>query len=511
MTTTTSLKGVPEEHLTFSLGFVETSGADLRGSRVKHVGDPVDDDDAATKRYVHTAIMAGSTTGANQGNYNDSGIVFYSPSGYQTNANFTYTTSSATLSVGNLVVGKSGSINAPTGSGGTFLVATPNDLDTINVNGYSGLVLNLPQPYSQLTLQLASLPNATLVISSTHNVSTILTPGAVFATNQAVTSLVAGVPHGRSMTLYEVLGVSPSASGEDIKRAYRKLALKYHPDKARDGDDKAELEAKFKEISDAYQILSDPQRRHQYDCNPTGNPIDLLTSMFANMTRAVNRDIHLEAEVTLEQLDAGKPTRLTYSRNGSCSHCSGQGGVGEIKPCEPCGGKGFAQVQGMGPLMFMIQPCNTCEGKGKHWSQKCGECDGRKFLPREEILEFTIPADTPEGHVFTFSPGGQGQVYVLFRTVAHPRFKREGVNLIVQHDLPLQTALLGGTVTIPTLRGDTRDVTVTSVVVPGDVCRIADAGLGGKGHLVVKWNIVFPRDIQPEARELFSKAFEICG
>lgn len=324
---------------------------------------------------------------------------------------------------------------------------------------------------------------------------------------------------------YDILGVRPDASTADIKKAYRKLALKHHPDKNKDEDGE-----KFKEISQAYDILSDPNKRELYDKGgeqaikegaPDGgmfrNPMDIFDMFFGGGGRSrgprrANDTIH-QLPVTLEELYNGALKHVKVSRNNLCSACEGLGGkAGSVKKCTACDGSGvrtFIHRLDVGFVQQVQRTCNVCQGEGESIDPKdcCKVCKGKKVVQEEKMLEVPVERGMADEDYIRFSgegnhvPGMQaGDVVVVIDEQEHKRFKRNGDDLIYTMDLVLSEAICGFQRTIPTLDG--RTLLLKSR--PGEVFTssgfrmIADEGMPHrknhyeKGRMIIHFQVQFP-------------------
>lgn len=337
---------------------------------------------------------------------------------------------------------------------------------------------------------------------------------------------------------YDLLGVSRRADDKEIKSAYRKLARKYHPDV--NPNDKA-AEAKFKEISAAYEVLSDPEKRKLYDQhgsnweaahnfgaqpNAGGFNVDFggggFESIFENLfsggggfggrQEVASRDLEKVVEVSLEEVDSGTSRTLTYQAMDACKSCDGTGTVhlSTGRECPNCGGSGRLRN-----MIGMAQACPVCQGTGKATLESCPTCRGSGTMATTKKVEVKIPAGFPEGKKLrvpgrgVIGTGGRaGDLYVQIRVLPHPRFKRVGENLEVDVDVPFYVAALGGEIKVPTLR------TVLSMKIPGgsqggQTFRLAGQGIskmgGQRGDLMARLRITVPKNLTPEQRELLEK------
>ncbi|BDG17259.1 J domain-containing protein [Thermus brockianus] len=327
---------------------------------------------------------------------------------------------------------------------------------------------------------------------------------------------------------YAILGVSREATQEEIKRAYRKLALQYHPD--RNPGDKA-AEERFKEINEAYAVLSDPEKRAQYDRGLLGQPeyraedlFDLFAQVFGfRSPRAAPRGEDLEAEVEVELTDLleGKEAEVVYARLVPCEACGGQGG--KRVTCPTCGGRGVVETfrQGFFGGFVTRTTCPHCKGQGHLLAEACPTCHGRGRIPREERITVRIPPGMDEGHVLrvpgygNLAPGGPGDLYVRLRVRPHPHLERQGADLVFRLRLGLAQAALGTRVEVPGLSGPI-PLDIPPGTGHGEVFELPGEGLPhaggrGRGALRVVVELSVPQKLSPRARELLRAYAEEVG
>ncbi|KAL2916545.1 Type I HSP40 co-chaperone [Polyrhizophydium stewartii] len=327
---------------------------------------------------------------------------------------------------------------------------------------------------------------------------------------------------------YDLLEVAPDASESDLKKAYRKLALKYHPDKNPDAGDK------FKDISHAYEVLSDSQKRSIYDQygeeglsgdGPGGHgmsPEDLFSQLFGGGMFGGGRgrpsgprkgkDMAHSLKVSLEDLYKGKTSKLALQKQVLCGTCEGRGGKeGATKTCTGCNGRGVRIVmRQLGPMIQqMQQTCPECNGEGEIIRDKdrCKDCKGKKVSTERKILEVFIDKGMQDGQKITFTGEGDqapgiipGDIIIVVEEKPHPRFKRKGSDLYYEAKIDLLTALAGGQFAIPHL--DDRVLLVTilpgEVIKPGETKVVLNEGMPtfkrpyDKGALFVSFEIIFP-------------------
>ncbi|MBR1414854.1 MAG: molecular chaperone DnaJ [Prevotella sp.] len=346
---------------------------------------------------------------------------------------------------------------------------------------------------------------------------------------------------------YEVLGVAKTASEEEIKKAYRQIAIKYHPD--RNPGDK-EAEEKFKEAAEAYNVLHDPQKRQQYDqfgfSGPMGGGFDGFggTSMnmddifsmfgdifgghgFGGFGRRSNRpqqhrgsDLRLKVRLTLEEINQGVTKKFKVRKDVACPHCHGTGaedGSGR-ETCPTCHGSGVIThtTQSIFGMMQTQGVCPTCQGEGQVIKNKCHECGGTGVVKGEEVVEINIPAGVAEGMVVNVPGKGNagqhggipGDIQVFIEEEENDTFVRDGNDLIYNLLLDFPTAAIGGEADIPTIDGKTLKVKIDSGTQPGKTMRLRGKGLpavqgygSGRGDLVVNISVYVPKTLSREEKK----------
>jgi molecular chaperone DnaJ len=337
---------------------------------------------------------------------------------------------------------------------------------------------------------------------------------------------------------YEVLGVGKGASTEEIKKAYRKLALKFHPDK-NPGDKQAE--EKFKEATIAYEVLSDPKRRGEYDNRGhrgyakeharevefrgmdledlLGRHADLFGSLFGRAFHAERpaprrgHDVEAEVEVDLRTAASGGRVELSLRGETPCPTCHGRGVTKEAPRCPVCGGRGSVtrQAPGKGQFFSITSPCTAFGGTGIDPSAVCGGCHGRGIVLGTRRMEVTVPEGVADGDRLRLKgQGGPGErggppgdLLLLVRVARDPRFRREGDDLHSDLVVPAPIAVLGGTRTVETLKG-TAEVKIPSGASSGTVLRLRGQGIR-KGDHLVRILVSVPSHPTAEQKALYEK------
>ncbi|KAK3094437.1 hypothetical protein FSP39_001770 [Pinctada imbricata] len=327
---------------------------------------------------------------------------------------------------------------------------------------------------------------------------------------------------------YDILGVKPSAQPDEIKKAYRKLALKFHPDK------NPEDPEKFKQISQAYEVLSDPKKRDLYDeggeeaikggggSSQFHNPFDVFDMFFGGGASSRRRGptkgrnaVH-QMKVSLEDIYNGATRKLALQKNVICQKCEGRGGKeGAVEKCVTCRGTGVQiKMQQLGPMMMQqIQSvCSDCRGQGERINAKnrCKTCQGRKVIKESKILEVHVDKGMSDGENIRFhgegdqEPGVEpGDIVVVLDEEQHDVYRRRGIDLLMQMELQLVEALCGFRKTITTL--DKRTLIISTL--PGEVIKhneikcIMNEGMPTyrnpfeKGHLIITFDVKFPEKL----------------
>ena len=341
---------------------------------------------------------------------------------------------------------------------------------------------------------------------------------------------------------YEVLGVSREAGDAEIKKTFRRLARELHPDVNRHDP---EAEEKFKEAAEAYEILSDSERRATYDrfgfegldsrgyasqAHGFGSFADIFDAFFGGDPfgatfgrggggRVQGGDIAVEVEVSLAEAATGKSAEVSYDVVDTCERCHGNGAEPgtPIVTCERCAGAGVLQAVSRSPFGQVVRQvaCDVCGGEGRVPEQPCPQCEGRGREVRRRILRVDVPAGIGDGQRIRLAGRGHagerggppGDLYVLVQVEPDERFLRDGDDLVTVLDVPAPIAALGATLTAPSLDGDV-DVEVAPGTQPGAVVTVGGKGMprlrrpGRHGDLRVVVNVVVPRKLNKNQRRL---------
>ncbi len=344
---------------------------------------------------------------------------------------------------------------------------------------------------------------------------------------------------------YEVLGIERTAGADEVKRAYRKGALKYHPDNF-DGD-KDEAEVRFKELSEAYEVLSDPQKRQIYDRHGHeglrgqgvhdfsnmgfGDIFSMFEDIFGGAGGFGGRgrrsradrgyDLETQVELTLEQVATGVDETLEFERMDYCPACSGSGARPGTEPqrCETCGGYGKVQQQvpGFFGVSIRVSACPRCRGKGHIVTDPCEDCDGTGRMRKKRVLTVHIPPGIRDGQVIRIrgegepgkAGGSKGDLHVYVQVADHPLLTRRNDDLVCQVPVTFTQAALGGTVQVPTLTGP-EDVDIPAGTQTGDVITLKQRGLPNArthrpGNEYVQIFVEVPRKLNKKQRELLEE------
>lgn len=344
---------------------------------------------------------------------------------------------------------------------------------------------------------------------------------------------------------YEVLSVEKTADGEEIRRAYRRLAMKYHPDR-NPGDTDAEV--RFKECAEAYEVLSDQQKRKIYDqfghegLKRGGGPathdfnrmnVEDIFSMFNDIFGggggggrrsgpARGYDLETEVQITLEEVLSGCEEEVEFTRLDVCEKCGGSGAKPGSKPakCTTCDGHGKVQQSGLGGMFRMVTACPACAGRGQIIKEFCDACRGKCRQPRKRKIAVRIPAGIQDGQAVRvraegeppppeMSPGGEGMrgdLHVVVRVAEHALYKRDGDNLLMEMPISFTQAALGAEVEVTTI-DSRRKITIPRATQHGAIFRVSGAGLpdlrsGARGELLIVATIEIPKKITAHQEKL---------
>lgn len=336
---------------------------------------------------------------------------------------------------------------------------------------------------------------------------------------------------------YDVLGVDKKATKEDIKKAFRKLAQKHHPDKGGD-------EAIFKEITEAYATLADEKRRREYDSYgqsfgqggaggfdfsgfQNGNVEFDLSDLFEGFgdmfgggmrsggTRVKRgRDISIDIEVSFKESILGAKRQVLITKVGKCDICTGTGAKPgtEMETCSTCNGAGKVHETRNSPFgtFTSVRACATCEGSGKVPKEKCATCSGRGILKKEEELKIMVPAGIDGGEMIRMPGLGEavkngvpGDLYVKVHVKPHAVFKKHGMNLIMDMPIKLTDALIGTTASIETVDGKKLEVKIPPMTAPEETLRIRGKGVSVdsvQGDLLIKLTVSLPKKLTTKAK-----------
>jgi len=350
---------------------------------------------------------------------------------------------------------------------------------------------------------------------------------------------------------YKILGIDKKASKEEIKKAFRKLAHKHHPDK-KTGDENL-----FKEASEAYSVLSDDKKRAEYDSygrifsgtdgfsaqggsasgwdfsNFAGNGQfsgfqnaefdlgDIFNEFFGGQRERMRRgrDISIDLQVSFKDIVFGTSRSVLLTKVSQCSACGGSGSKegSKLETCSVCNGSGKIHETKSSLLgtFTSVRVCSTCHGTGKVPKEKCTTCKGQRIARKEEEIVITIPAGINDGEMIRLtgageatSGGASGDLYVKIHVTPHPLFRKEGTNLVMDLNIKLTDALLGSTYTVSTLDGDIK-VKIPAGISFGEILRVRNKGVvisrGKRGDLLIRIQIKLPAKISREAKDLITK------
>lgn len=355
-----------------------------------------------------------------------------------------------------------------------------------------------------------------------------------------------------SKDYYEVLGLQKGASDDEIKRAYRKLAMKYHPDK---NQGNKEAEDKFKDINEAYQVLSDPEKKSRYDQFGTadfdggfgsggyggfdgfdmGGFGDIFESFFGGGGSSSRRrngpakgaDIEYTLNLTFEESVFGVEKEITITRSENCEECSGTGAKPGTAPktCPTCNGAGQVRVQRQTPLGSFVSTttCDRCGGKGTIVEAPCTSCSGRGKLRKSRKITVNIPAGVDTGNVMPLRGQGEhgsnggpaGDLYVRINVTQSKQFDRRGNDVYIDTHISMGKAALGVEITVPTIDGDVK-YSIPAGTQSGTLFRLKGKGVQrvnstGRGDQYVKVIVDIPKNLNDKQVETLKAFMEACG
>ena len=356
---------------------------------------------------------------------------------------------------------------------------------------------------------------------------------------------------------YEVLGVSKTATQDELKKAYRKLARKYHPDLNKDNEEAAE---KFKECNEAYSVLSDDQKRAQYDQfghaafenggmgggggfggaggfgGFGGSGMEDIFDMFfggqggrggsrAKSGPQRGADLRFDLEITFEEAAFGLEKEINLYRDETCDHCHGEGAEpgSKVESCPECNGTGYVRFtqNTMFGQMVNERPCSRCKGEGKIISEPCKECRGKGTVKRNKKLKVKIPAGVDNGSRLRVSGEGEagakggpsGDLYVYLYVKPHKFFERDGTTVLCEVPINIVQATLGADIKVPTLDGQVT-MKVPEGTQPGKILRLKGKGIpslrgGGRGDQLVRIKVVVPTKLSDKQKDALRKFADI--
>lgn len=349
---------------------------------------------------------------------------------------------------------------------------------------------------------------------------------------------------------YDLLGVQKGASAADIKKAYRKLAMQYHPDK--NPGNKA-AEEKFREINDAYDVLKDEQKRSAYDRFGhaafdqnmgggrgnghsgfggfgAGGFADIFEEMFSEMSGQRRQaepdrrggDIRYDYEISLEDAFRGTSTKIRYHTAASCDSCKGTGSENNAPParCSTCNGRGSVRMQ---QGFFTIErPCDGCQGTGQKIEKPCKTCNSTGRVRREKSIEVKIPAGVEDGTRIRMSGAGEagfrggpaGDLYIFLSVHSHRLFKRHGSDILCRIPISMTTAALGGEIDVPTIDGTKAKVKIPAGTQNSHQFRLRGKGMSimkssNRGDMYIEVIIEIPMNLTKEQKDLLTQLDQI--
>ena len=341
---------------------------------------------------------------------------------------------------------------------------------------------------------------------------------------------------------YQVLNVSRDASESELKKAYRQLALKYHPDK-NPGDHAAE--DKFKEAAEAYEVLKDPEKRKIYDqfgheglkgrgfsgfqgfediFSSFGDVFQDFFGGGGGRGQQTGADLRLDVNISFTEAAYGVERKVDITKHCNCKSCNGSGAKPGTSPkvCSTCRGTG--QVVRSQGFFSMASPCHACQGQGQVIEHRCSDCHGEGRVPEKKTINVTVPPGVDDGSRLRLRGEGEagpsgappGDLYVFIHVEAHDLFHREGYDIFCRLNLSFSQAALGAEIEVPLLDDKTKIITVKAGTQSGEMMRIMGAGIPnvrghGRGDQIIQMTVETPKKLSKRQKELFHELAEIDG